>query len=104
MTTTDLKSNIGDFFDALLMDGGVIITRNGKKNSLKLVREETEAKKEKSFSKELVEAIGAPARSFPARERDVVGWDMMAVRRSTEPKCTGRDWLKWNEAIHRSEY
>ena len=79
ITATDLKSNTGDFFDALLMDGGVIITRNGKEFQLKLVRKETEPRKEKSFSEELVEAIGALAKSIPVEERDAVGRDMMAA-------------------------
>lgn len=81
ITATDLKSNTGDFFEALLMDGGVIITRNGKKFPLKLLREEQRPtpKQEKSFSEELVEAVSALARSIPIEERDAVGRDMMAA-------------------------
>ena len=30
MTATDLKNNPGAFFDALLEDGGVTLTRNGR--------------------------------------------------------------------------
>ncbi len=31
ISSTQLKTNLGDFFDALLRDGGVIITRHGKR-------------------------------------------------------------------------
>ena len=105
ITATDLKSNTGDFFDALLMDGGVIITRNGKEFHLKLVRNETghipnkekaiienksempqdlmesqeRPEEEKSHFQQLVDAIGALAKSIPVEERDAVGRDMMAA-------------------------
>lgn len=36
MTATDLKVRTGDFFEALLKDGGVTITRNGRSFRLRL--------------------------------------------------------------------
>lgn len=36
LTATDLKTRTGDFFEALLSDGRVIITRNGRSFRLRL--------------------------------------------------------------------
>lgn len=36
LTATDLKVRTGDFFEALLKDGGVTITRNGRAFRLRL--------------------------------------------------------------------
>lgn len=39
ITATQLKSNISEFFDALLSDGGVVITRHGKRFAVGLLDE-----------------------------------------------------------------
>jgi hypothetical protein len=44
LTATDLKTRTGDFFEALLTDGRVTITRNGRSFSL-LLEEEADSKK-----------------------------------------------------------
>ncbi len=44
LTATDLKTRTGDFFEALLSDGRVTITRNGRSFTL-LLEEEADAKK-----------------------------------------------------------
>jgi hypothetical protein len=36
LTATDLKTRTGDFFDALLADGEVLLTRNGREYPVKL--------------------------------------------------------------------
>lgn len=36
LTATDLKVRTGDFFEALIKDGGVTITRNGRSFRLRL--------------------------------------------------------------------
>ena len=38
LTATDLKTRTGEFFEALLVDGGVTITRNGRSFRLRLER------------------------------------------------------------------
>ncbi len=44
LTATDLKTRTGDFFEALLTDGRVTITRNGRSFKLLLEREAQEPK------------------------------------------------------------
>ena len=41
ITATELKSNLGEFFDALLSDGGVVITRHGKRYPVGLLDDAT---------------------------------------------------------------
>jgi hypothetical protein len=45
LTATDLKVRTGDFFEALLKDGGVTITRNGRSFKLRLEGEGSTSRK-----------------------------------------------------------
>lgn len=45
LTATDLKVRTGDFFEALLKDGGVTITRNGRSFKLRLEDEAAATRK-----------------------------------------------------------
>jgi len=45
LTATDLKTRTGDFFEALLSDGRVTITRNGRSFRLRLEDEVSAPKK-----------------------------------------------------------
>jgi hypothetical protein len=45
LTATDLKTHTGEFFEALLVDGGVTITRNGRSFRLRLENAATSQKK-----------------------------------------------------------
>ncbi len=45
LTATDLKVRTGDFFEALIKDGGVTITRNGRSFKLRLEGETAEPRK-----------------------------------------------------------
>jgi hypothetical protein len=45
LTATELKTRTGDFFEALLTDGAVTITRNGRSFQLRLESTEPQAKK-----------------------------------------------------------
>lgn len=45
LTATDLKTRTGEFFEALLVDGGVNITRNGRSFRLRLERDADAVKK-----------------------------------------------------------
>ncbi len=57
LTATDLKTRTGDFFDALLADGEVLLTRNGREYPVKLaVKDPAPAKK-----MSLLEALYDPA-------------------------------------------
>jgi len=45
LTATELKTRTGDFFEALLSDGQVTITRNGRSFRLRLESGEPQSKK-----------------------------------------------------------
>jgi len=57
LTATDLKTRTGDFFDALLADGEVMLTRNGRAYPVKLATETPAAARKMS----LREALYDPA-------------------------------------------
>jgi hypothetical protein len=71
LTATDLKTRTGDFFDALLADGEVLLTRNGREYPVKLaVKAPVPAKK-----MSLLEALYDPAtcdRDFEIPPRSAV--------------------------------
>jgi len=57
LTATDLKTRTGDFFDALLADGEVLLTRNGREYPVKLAVRSPEPARKMS----LLEALYDPA-------------------------------------------
>jgi hypothetical protein len=57
LTATDLKTRTGDFFDALLADGEVLLTRNGREYPVKLATAASAPARKMS----LLEALFDPA-------------------------------------------
>lgn len=82
ITATQLKNSPSDLFDALLSEGEVKLTRNGKEFPLKLVREHVENENQDTGAKRIVSAFAKLAESIPAEKREEVHDDMMAELKS----------------------
>lgn len=75
LTATQLKTNTGDFFDALISDGEVILTRNGKQYPLKLIKGEGEDTR--TGSQKIVDTLTKLAESIPEDKREELHVDML---------------------------
>lgn len=71
LTATDLKTKTGDFFDALLADGEVLLTRNGRTYPVKLVAEAMGSKRKMSLREALYDPDGGD-RDFEIPPRTAV--------------------------------
>lgn len=78
ITASELKNSPSELFDALLTDGEVILTRNGKEFPLKLIRDQAEQKTKETGLSRIVKAVTKLAESIPEEKREEVHDSMMA--------------------------
>lgn len=75
ITATQLKSNLGEFFDALLSDGGVVITRHGKRYPVGLLDDATLAQTESERAKERAKKLERFLAAQAATQESLQGVD-----------------------------
>ena len=80
ITATELKNNTGDFFDALLQDGEINISRNGKNFPIKFTPEKSEEVRTENVNSliQAMKRMGEEARKngmTPEELKEIVGMD-----------------------------